>query len=561
LNEFVELVNFYFYKSDCRIYRSDVSKRKHPADSGPDGAGFENLQEKVERLVQKDGREKIRHAARISVPTLAAIRSGRFPWRGKGIDSRRAAKWARALTRVARVFGDSPIDWCRAAGLDVTPTISQAVEEETERLERSGEAVRPVQRRELDILRRITTKMKDSAISVDDAGRKKVVVVGVLDYPPFSTGDVTEQSFFDEIAGRIVGTINPNWGIETNWAGTRDKLPGQITELVTGLEASDPVCDFALGLFDTIHRRYRGIDFIPIPGWRVQLSALWLPPQEGSPKPPRWRDIASPSDSTSYTVVVIKDEAGYLYLAGPCRYNSKRLRVIEAAIKDYRFIADAIEEEAQLGTPGAVFVADEKTCLQVKDELDAPSRRSKRGNTEVKELFDADVPFPRYPLAIAFKYGDAHWRELLASSIDNELFGNALSTTATLYARVMARGLFSSPQSKRARSTFQPEFFPLQTVSETEEFWCSVYACLLERVENLIGSHPSFTLPNAAKDQDAETRQADIAWWTMPKKLRLAACGKAERTEEIHRRVANRILKNGPKSGVQTIAEDEPKTD
>jgi hypothetical protein len=478
-----------------RIYRMIETREFRPPPPA-----FDALRKRVATAVEAQGRDRFIAAANISTASLQILLSGEFPWldiRPEGDrSSRQLRAWARTLTRVAKAVGEEPIRVLKATGLPDNEIVVSAMHGEEQRLavedaESSGDLGQ-------SILEQIEWRHHAW-------GAKRAVSVGILDYAPFVSTD-TNKSFFHRFAQRLVGSIDHRWGIDPHF-------DAEIQPFVDDLAGPAPSCHLVMGLFDTVQRRRLGLDFLPIHGWKIRLSAVcFWPSTRSHSERPKWSDVVRPETQSRFQAVVIDGEAGHLYLAGPCRFPDEHMTSV-TRVSDVGPLARKFEAIARdSGYEAAVLVADEETCRKTMLWLNAGKRPyerilgSLRGFRAI-ELKDAPECCPAYDLAIAFKAGDRQWRDLLHAALDIELYHNDYRATAQMYASVMIAGynqenlLTDSPADaskanltdtiKHFRSTWRPSFFRLSTEQSTANFWQALTTELVTELTSLATTQPN----------------------------------------------------------------------
>lgn len=465
-----------------------------------------NLQNRLRAAVDEVGREEFVAGAGISTTTLQSFLQGAFPWDDQDSDASRRVRraWARSATRIARLLDEDPFVLVQAIGLGADADTRDAIERELHQKPRDSSRPTPTNSRgSRDILEVIKWRAERAADHKPTAaGKKPVVRVGILDYKPFSI-PLDDKSFFEEFADRLIGSIDPEWGISCEKTDTHGSIEYFVEELI---DDDDPKYDMVLGLFETVHRRRLGIDFIPIPGWRISLDALCLwPLNRPDSERPRWHDVVSFRKNNPFVAALLKGEAGHLFLMGPCQYPESHTVLLKDMANE-RDLAEQIKKVAeQNGYERTVFIADEETCRRVMSWLNDGNRPNKCviGDDKgfcAKQLIDAPQQCPKYSLALAFpEKGGGEWRKILQSAMDMELYGNASSITARLYAKLIARGWANDQMLDKAtsvrtargakedtapRSTYSPEYFDLPRKSATDAFWIDIANHLAEELQN-----------------------------------------------------------------------------
>jgi hypothetical protein len=338
------------------------------------------------------------------------------------------------LTRLAVHLGAEPRSWIDAAGIPWDESIRQVVERTvhklSERVPRRVSAVAP-RGKTLERIRRVV-----------DRGRQDPVGVGIVDLRPFSDPLASEgSSFFHAYVQGLVAALEPAWEIRARLTSAAD-LADELTSPSASL-------DIGAGLFDCVHLRARGLEFLPLPGWRIRLDALRVARAGGSERSPSWEELISSSSADRSTFVVPEATPAASYLRGPCGVPLERLLVRRSPSAE-QLAEDLLAEVSRAPEHAMTFVADEETCRRVRAQisrLDGFPRAF-----AVQQVPAAADHRPRYQLAIAVRADEEQWRALLDRAWRQELFGASLTRTARLYAGVMAAGALALDLSTGARA-------------------------------------------------------------------------------------------------------------
>ncbi|HZH97586.1 MAG TPA: hypothetical protein VEX38_01330 [Fimbriimonadaceae bacterium] len=419
--------------------------------------------------VEEHSRDRFVELAGLSPSTLADLQKTRAPWIKSGKRSDRSFRsHLRALTRIAIVIDVDPLEFTRAFlesyNEPLTRELAAIVEGERRRVSAEGTS-RRASVSGANLFERIESRLQSGIVSVVE-----------VDFYHFTRpADDESPPFIREFARSLIRALNPAWTVVP-----RD--PENMGDLVSKVLTGSPEADFAL-LFQTVHRCFRGMDFLSIPGWEVQLDGIYLE-TAARQEPLDWRTLAR---KDRVAPLVVRNDAAHLYLSGPRSYAETALSFVDSFRAS--LIAPELLSRDQFWAARdmkAVFVADELTCLLVLDELSAiapgmsvKTLSGRNFNTDaIQDSNDKPADGPRYPLALGYKGGDTRMADLLSLALDKEMFGNDEFITADLYADLIARGFIST--GGRASSTWRPG--PLTGVADNNRFWVQVFSSLPKRL-------------------------------------------------------------------------------
>jgi hypothetical protein len=365
--------------------------------------------------------------------------------------------WVRILTRLAVRLDREPREWIEMAGIawvDDIPKVSDSA------LRRAS---RPKPQRD------IVPQLYDPLWDIQDRAKRNMIPhvrIGLVSYGPFSSPlRSLPASFLNVYATRLLGAIEPAWKSGIQFM--------EDSEIRTELAKSPPTVHLGLGLLETVHRRRRGLDFLPIPGWRVRLSAASIRRRGENRTPPDWTSAISSSNAGSHEFMVLEGDIAHHFLVGQCGIPAEKL-LFRSASGPEDLAATFLKEARRQPERWILLVCDEETCRRTTHML---------GRTEgfgeefvVEEIPGAPEECPSYPLSVAFRGGSPAWRDLLRAATELELFANSYRQTAQLYAELMAAGLFRAipgqlPSPSDLRAIWRPAHFRLAS-REFQETLC-----------------------------------------------------------------------------------------
>lgn len=381
------------------------------------------------------GRQVLARRLGVATHTLQRILvSGDVPDFHAGASAHAERAWCRTLARLAHHLGHDPRAWIETVGIAWGPRADAAVRE----LATEGTAHRADERGDL------VTRLRETGGPVR---------VGVIDYHHLDADlPGREESFLRTYVRRLLGAIDPGWPIEF----VRADVPG----LLGGLVRRRSPFHLVASLFDTVPRRARGVDFVPIPGIVVRHAALLVSGVDDGRPVPEWPDVATSGDP-AVLAYVYRDQAADVHLTTQCGLESRQL-VRRRPVDGDEIIDELVRLADHHPDRRVLFVNEEETCARLLETLHAHPDHGAR--FVAHELPGDPDRFPRYDLCLGLPAGQPRWRSLLETATRHELLGNAAEPTARLYADLAARAAAFHARPgvvpARARSTWAPVAFP-----------------------------------------------------------------------------------------------------
>lgn len=404
--------------------------RAYAADRAPQSALCSRLRQ---RISEEGSQAQVAKRARVSTGTINQVLKGDFatdpvPQKAEATQLR---GYAEALTRLSTYLG-----------LDVWATLSEYGIEPTDAIELAVMRAR----------REATPpRLRGDPVIADIIGRATeeypgVVSIGLALSPQFHSRESKEGLVFAQrYMARLIGSINPMWGLDPH---TLDNIPQCIDALLPssgddrGKRRVRP-CDVVFGLYDTPYRQFRELDFLFLPGIRLPLGAVTT-----SNASMNWRGILGLGQVERPFALVLREEAGHLFLQGPCQFHDKEdLRVLDVDSAHEMAAAFAYALTEWRERRAVIFVAEHSMCRRVLDSLQAdawsssrvtsarPQPRITSDDLESVGLVDvSQQDTPRYKVGIAVRRDAREWLRLIKVAEEHEIFGNALPLTAQLYA-------------------------------------------------------------------------------------------------------------------------------
>ena len=398
------------------------------------------LREADERFASRA--ELCRHLG-VSTHTVQRILvDGEVPDFSKVQSTRLTRSWARTLTRLAGQLGREPRPWIEGVGIRWDEGVRRASEATSREFRRGGGRVGGTPAA-FDGLGRIRSEAAK--------GNPDPVEAGYVDMRPFVDPLPGEDSFFESYASRLVGALDPSWGVRAR--------RGAAGDLVDALTAEEPALSLALGLFETAHLRSRGLEFLPLPGWRLAFSAVWVAPPSRSP-PLTWREMASADPGGGLRYLVQDCDPALSLVRSQWARHPERIVVRRRAVPEA--IAEDLQRLVQRRPDGAVaFIADEETCRRVLDALEHNDGFGRE--IDAVRVVPPAEERPRVQLGIAVRADSGRWLELLEHAGREELFGASRAVTARLYADLLTTGwrsLVANATPDDPPTNVRPEHFP-----------------------------------------------------------------------------------------------------
>jgi hypothetical protein len=273
-----------------------------------------------------------------------------------------------------------------------------------------------------------------------------------VDLRPFVDPLPTADSFFEAYAHRLVGSLEPSWGIRTR--------KGAAADLVDALTAESPELSLALGLFETGYLKNRGLAFLPLPGWRLGFSAVWVTGESRSSSV-TWGEIASPDPRGGLRYMVQECDPAWSLVRSQWAVHPERIVVRRRAVPE--LLAEDLKRRAQRRpNETTALVADEETCRRAFDELERQDGFGR--HFEAVRVAPPAAERPRFRLGVAVRADSTRWLELLQHAWREELFGTSRAATAALYADLLSTTsrtlVASNGLPDELPTNVRPEHFP-----------------------------------------------------------------------------------------------------
>ena len=348
-------------------------------------------------------------------------------------NTRIVRSWVRILTRLAFHAGEEPRRWIEMVGIPWNDEASRASE---------GALRRAASRRTPSIPETSAgpgAAAASGAPAAAGAARDTKVDwprdlrVGIVDRAPFSSQlPGFDCSFLDEYARRVISALAPDSRIKSEMVGER--------ELVSSLIGRSPGFDLGIGLVETIDRAFLGLEFAPLPGWSVRLSAVCLRRRDDYTAAPAWHAAVSTTSPHIQAFLVHPGGAAAHFLRSQCGFRADQLVLLESSEPEDA-ARKLLEETEYCPEHLVMLVADEMASALVADEL----RRlpSVAGAYAVEFLPAAEGEYPSYRLGLAV--GPAlggRSRDLLVRA-GMEMFASVPRMTSALYAALMVHSVLA----------------------------------------------------------------------------------------------------------------------
>ena len=372
---------------------------------------------------------RIADEAQVSTKALVLIKNKK-KWNSELIEAkkknnrRRLAGLAASATRLAVHFDIKPTDALEELGFDVNDRdIKSAV----------ARATMDAKRRQLVDDPTLAT-IKGRAAEEDKLNG--IIKVAVLNWQPFYDRDY-EHSFARRYLKMLLGAIDPTWEVH-------EEIVNSIQVGIDGVVQEPSRYDIVFGLYALPFRRSIGLDFVTVPGLRVPLGAVVRNESNLT-----WERIIKTENHADFRPVVLKEEAGYHFVAGAlCYPEPLPLEEHEPA----KIAVELLNQIAKTGYQEVFFAADRFTCTAVVQTVDnwrsgqlIPPSLKATTIPRLKVLPDStfDQWVPSYSAAIGLRANSHFFRSLLTESAREELFHNAALRTAALYFDLLRK-----PESK-----------------------------------------------------------------------------------------------------------------
>jgi len=344
--------------------------------------------------------------------------NGEVPQFPETRNTRIVRSWIRIIARLAFYAGEEPRHWVEAIGIPWNDDARAASDGALRRAALRSAPIKPGM---------------SSQASAPCAIWRRVLRVGIAERFPFSpTLPSFGRSFLEEYARRVLIALSPEARLEFKTMGEQD--------VVAGLVGPAPALDLGVGIAETVDRKFLGLEFVPLPGWALRLSALCLCRRTAGASVPAWQEILAPGSRHNAVFLIPPDGVGAHFLRGHCGIPADRLipghssvpgRIAEALLNVTERKADRL----------VVLVADEATSALVAECL-----RTLPPVVEgyaVEWLSGGDATFPTYRLGLAVGPALGAWGRDLLVQATREMFASVPGQTAGLYAGLMAHGVLA----------------------------------------------------------------------------------------------------------------------
>lgn len=353
--------------------------------------------------------------AGVSNRTIIRIERGNFPESPRPSDAPKLRAAIGVVTRLAIAAGADPVDWLKVAEL---PCEKSDVDTARQRFRRRQVA---------------DAKLPYGAIQIIKQNRGKVLAA-LFNFGPFVKGERKNEfhtSFICRYFSMLCSAIDPSWEpefepfeslaeIKRRWDDAPDSF-----QVVLG------------GVVQIPGRRILDLDFVPIPGWSIPLTAMQVSGEEVS-----WSDIVRGTSSTDHVAIfaaVISGAAGEFFIRGRCHYPPDRIGLLKDMVDMAALVEWLAEKAANNPQHAVVFVADQ---LVVRAAYQA---QAEQGHTW--RLVAPDPFAPTYPLSLAVRRSDLEWRDLIKDVQQIDLFKASATVTAQLYADHITRSTIDEIES------------------------------------------------------------------------------------------------------------------
>ena len=373
--------------------KRNMAETKPSTTNGERKRAWTEVRVALQRALQSSTQRSYSAKSGISTATIQRIiKTKEKPWFEPEKSSPTARKeWARIISAIAADAGVSDQqrrEWLRLLGLPYDSTM----DEKTRR----------------DLARRSSYDGDDTIAAVRASGKLRV---GVMVFPPFSGSEPAQRSFLHSYARPLLMAIFPFATLDvSNLYNPQEAIEMMVRPI--------PDLDVVVGLLDSIPRRMRGLDFIPIPHLYSPLGARWIG-KRGS-APPDLETPDAPIQRT--TIAVISRETGHLLLKGALNYAP----LVE--IPESEIVSSLEELDGQEHDGGLLFVADETIC------------RTLDKNHSSLVVSAADLPAlssVSYKVSIATRATSSRLRDLVRQSVTETMEDALWSYTGRLYSRLI----------------------------------------------------------------------------------------------------------------------------
>jgi hypothetical protein len=393
-------------------------------------------------------RQALAGALGLSTHTIQRILvNGEVPQFPEARNTRIVRSWVRILTRLAFYAGEEPRRWIEAIGIPWSDDTRAASEAASRRAAMRSAGITS------EMPSRPSAPSASAATAAAAAGGgapgetralwRRVLRVGITERSPFSKLLPTfGRSFLEEYARRVLVALSPEARLEFQTMGEQD--------VVAGLVGPAPALDLGVGIAETVDRKFLGIEFVPLPGWCMRLSALCLHRRATGAPVPAWQEVVAPASLHNVVYLVLADGVGTHFLRGHCGIPADRLMAVQTP-------APGEIAEALLGVTErkpdclTVLVADEATSALVAEYL-RPLPRVVEAYA-VERLPGAEAEYPTYPVGLAVGPALGAWGRDLLAQATREMFASVPRMTAGLYASLMAHSVLAREAARLLDTT------------------------------------------------------------------------------------------------------------
>ena len=308
-----------------------------------------------------------------------------------------------SLTRLAKLCHKNPKIWVEEIGIEMDAYAKNAIQISEKRIER----------RDLKSGKNILDRMRE----------KERVDVGILSYGCFSKEIVGHATFFEEYAKRVIGTIFPRLDINL-------KVNKNPHDLIQKLVSSK--YDVAFGVASMVEREAKKLKFIPIPGFKIALSAISVRGKEDLlPEHIDWSYIVNQDNFKEYQAIVIEDESGDIYMRGTCQYTQTvKISSIEPSLA-----AQELVKKVQATDLPSILIADHETATGIAEEVEKLLDKEVYKVDPLESIVFRDQS-PRHQISAVTMADHQVWYDLLQRST-TEIFLTSPDQLITLYSKLI----------------------------------------------------------------------------------------------------------------------------
>jgi hypothetical protein len=380
-------------------------------------------------------RQALARALGLSTHTIQRILvNGEVPQFPETSNTRIVRSWVRIIARLAFYAGEEPRHWVEAIGIPWNDDTCAASDGALRRAALRSARSRPGMPSEPSAP---CAPAVGGAAGEARALWRQVIRVGIAERFPFSTTlSSFGRSFLEEHARRVLIALSPEARLEFKTMGEQD--------VVSGLVGPALALDLGVGIAETVDRKFLGLEFVPLPGWALRLSAICLSRRTAGASVPAWQEILAPGSRHNAVFLTAPDGVGAHFLRGHCGISADRLIPAHSSVPGR--IAEALLNVTERKTDClVVLVTDEATSALVAECL-----RTLPPVVEgyaVEWLSRGDAKYPTYRLGLAVGPALGAWGRDLLGQATREMFASVPGQTAGLYAGLMAHGVLARDAS------------------------------------------------------------------------------------------------------------------